>query len=455
LKPSILVQHRLASVFKTLALGFFWATLILIPFRLFTLLQARPIEAIYGGFTDFQLFLSDLFALFTLTFWGLSRLLSRLKLLKGPIFLTVPIIGLTLLALLSALGSIDPGLSIYHGLRLILLAGLYLFVLNEITSLGQLVIPLAIHVFIQSAIGIGQIFGQHSLGLRAIGEVELDPLWRGVSIVLSAERVSLRAYGLSDHPNILGGSLAFSLLLIIAWYIQKNKLRRVPLVAVMILGGIALFLTYSRSAWLAFLAGSALTAYIHYRKKIDKSFQRWLLLGLTLLIATVPILLMNADFLAARLGFRNSFQVLRTESTSLAERAKLFHAAVEVFTTNRVAGVGLGTLPQAIRINNPEFEFFSQPAHFALLVAAAEIGLFGALAYAVILVAPWLVLGFNSRVVMTEHLIGASAVLLAITVVGLFDYYPWLLAPGRLWQWIIWGLWARTFVDSQKVIPIV
>ena len=429
--------------------------MIFIPFRLFFLIQARPLDGIYSGYTDFQFFVSDGFGLLTLAFWGISRFLHRQKLSKGPIFLTIPIIGLTLLALLSAPGSLDPGLSIYHGLRLILLALLYLYVLNEITHLHQVVFPLVVQILIQSVIAIGQIFNQRSLGLSVIGEVELEPLWPGISIVLSEARLSLRAYGLSDHPNILGGSLAFSLLLIIAWYIQKNKLRRAAWVAIMILGSVALFLTYSRSAWLAFLAGSIATAFLLYRKKLNKSLRRWLFITLTLSIALLPILWMNADFLAARLGLKNSFRLLRTESTSLYQREVLFRAAAEVFIENSISGVGLGTMPQAIQLNNPQFRFFSQPAHFALLDVAGEIGLLGAFFYAVILIGPWLRLGLNSRVVLSKDLIATSAVLLAITVVGLFDYYPWLLAPGRLWQWIIWGLWARTYLDSQRGQSIV
>ena len=41
--------------------------------------------------------------------------------------------------------------------------------------------------------------------------------------------------------------------------------------------------------------------------------------------------------------------------------------------------------------------------------------------------------------------VGASGLLLALTLVGLFDYYTWLLVPGRLWQWLAWGLWAVAF----------
>jgi hypothetical protein len=44
--------------------------------------------------------------------------------------------------------------------------------------------------------------------------------------------------------------------------------------------------------------------------------------------------------------------------------------------------------------------------------------------------------------------IGAAALLLAVSVVSLFDYYPWLLVPGRFWAWMAWGLWAAAFPRS-------
>jgi len=56
------------------------------------------------------------------------------------------------------------------------------------------------------------VIHQGDLGLQLLGEYRLDPAWEGVSIVWMEGLRTLRAYGLSDHPNILGGSLAFALI---------------------------------------------------------------------------------------------------------------------------------------------------------------------------------------------------------------------------------------------------
>jgi len=84
-----------------------------------------------------------------------------------------------------------------------------------------------------------------------------------------------------------------------------------------------------------------------------------------------------------------------------------------------------------------------------MLEAAAETGLFGALFYMLAVLGPWLGLWLRrKRLTFGPALIGTSALLLAVTVVGFFDYYPWLLAPGRFWQWLAWGLWAAMYQIS-------
>jgi hypothetical protein len=94
----------------------------------------------------------------------------------------------------------------------------------------------------------------------------------------------------------------------------------------------------------------------------------------------------------------------------------------------------------------PKFDFYYQPPHLALLNAAAETGIFGAMFFFMALTIPWLAVWLRRRRLnFSLHFVGACAVLLAVSVVGLFDYYPWLLAPGRFWQWMAWGLWAAFY----------
>ena len=115
-------------------------------------------------------------------------------------------------------------------------------------SLEVLFLASALQLFIQAGVAIGQSFRQSSLGLQSIGELLLDPSWKGISIVSTGTARFLRAYGLTDHPNILGGCLAFSLILLFGWYLAA-RVGKTILAALVLSGLLGLLFTYSRSAW--------------------------------------------------------------------------------------------------------------------------------------------------------------------------------------------------------------
>jgi hypothetical protein len=62
---------------------------------------------------------------------------------------------------------------------------------------------------------------------------------------------------------------------------------------------------------------------------------------------------------------------------------------------------------------------------------------------------PWIAL-LRRRRSWTPELAGLSGALAALTVVGLFDYYPWTLTPGRIWAWLILGLWAMAYERAVR-----
>jgi hypothetical protein len=38
----------------------------------------------------------------------------------------------------------------------------------------------------------------------------------------------------------------------------------------------------------------------------------------------------------------------------------------------------------------------------------------------------------------------SAAILVSLTVISWFDFYPWFSQQGRLLSWISWGVWAQT-----------
>jgi O-antigen ligase len=308
-----------------------------------------------------------------------------------------------------------------------------------------IVVPVGLMAGVQAVVGLGQVLAQRSLGLQGLGEYELDPAWAGVGVVMSDGSRLLRAYGLSDHPNILGGCLAMAALVLAGGSLARSKWR-----ALLGLGfGLALaglFLTFSRAAALAFAVGFAFLVWSAWRARAQ-SWRRSLLILIAIGAAVaLPLGYLYRNALAGRAGTQNSFQRTFVERRSMEERVALNKAANRIFAEHALTGVGLGALPQVMEDWYPVFGYYYQPAHLVLLDAAAETGLLGAAFYLLAVAAPWLALALRPRRVSLP-LIVASSALAAITVISFLDYYPWLLAPGRLMLWSIWGVWAWQYSD--------
>ena len=142
-------------------------------------------------------------------------------------------------------------------LVLSLVTALGVYILNEVDGIERLAIPLMAMIVVQAVVAIGQAAVQGSLGLAVLGEQVLQFADGGVSIVAAADGTYwLRAYGLTDHPNVLGGILAFALIILAlarGLSVRRSSVRWV----VFALGAVVLFLTFSRAGWIAYGVGVA------------------------------------------------------------------------------------------------------------------------------------------------------------------------------------------------------
>ncbi|MBI3536929.1 MAG: O-antigen ligase family protein [Chloroflexi bacterium] len=423
--------------------------------RLRWTIAARPFEPLFREYTDLFLYASDLFLIATLFFWLAALALAPRALTIQPRAQTFLVAVFTIVAVIGISSSIDAPITIYHAARLALLAVLYFFVVNEIRSFSFFALPLAIQVAMQSVIAFAQVILQHSIGWQSIGELALDPAQSGISIVLTDGARILRAYGLTDHPNILGGGLAFGLLALATIFLNEQSRRaRAGLGAICTLGCAALFFTFSRAAWLAFgIANIFYFGFLLITRQKNSARTLGMLWAIALLFIA-PLIIYNARSVSARLNGDNSLAEIWTEARSLAERATINRAVIDTILNSKLPfwGVGVGALPRAVMENNPQLDSYFQPAHIALLNAFAETGWLGGSLYAALLAAPFILLWrTRARIIFSPTLCGASALLIAIMIVGLFDYYTWLLAPGRLWQWIAWGVWAFIYRDAMLI----
>jgi O-antigen ligase len=341
----------------------------------------------------------------------------------------------------------DRALAAFNAVTLLGFILLALYVLNEVRSVSQLAPAVAVMIVVQAVVAIAQVVSQKSFGLTGLGELSLDPAVSGVSIVWTdhAPRL-LRAYGMSDHPNILGGVLAASLLVLAASFARAREATLPLLAAVFAVGVAALLVTFSRAAALGLVAGLAFVLLTLAGRRDWRVLKLWLGAGAAALLITAPFLKPYSPYLGTRVN-PTPQAVGSTEERSLGERDALARNTNEIFVDHPVVGVGAGVLPIAMRAAFPDFGYDYAPAHVVVLVVAAETGIFGAFAYGTLVVAPWLLLWLR-RQRLTPELIGVSGALLALAVVGLFDYYTWSLTSGRIWFWLVLGLWVVAYRNA-------
>jgi hypothetical protein len=423
----------------------FSALIVLSPFRARFELSSRPDTPVYGDYTDFLLFWSDVAFLAFLGLWGLGLLISGRGPRFGPPALRWPVFGLLAITWLSAVTSIDPALSAYSALRLTAAAALALYVINEVDSIGRLAPALVAMIVLQAAVGVSQAIDQGSVGLYGLGEYRLDVNAGGTSVIWDDDGPrQLRAYGLTDHPNILGGLLALSLLLVGA-AAAKAKLWSAPLAVAFALGCGALLLTFSRTGALAMGFGLLLIFGLLAYRRDWRSLGAWGAVAIGGVIVCLALVKPYGDELWQRGVVLEPSALSSTESRSLSEREALVKLSNDVFVARPLLGTGAGALPSAMKDRWPNFVYNFQPAHFALLAVAAETGIAGGMTFGALIVVPFLLLWWRRRE-LTPELIAASGALLAVTIIGLLDYYTWSLAPGRIWFWLVLGLWASAYM---------
>lgn len=412
---------------------------MLAPFRYRLNVWTRPYYPVYSDYTDFLFFASDFAIFFMLVFWGCSLILEPRKVGAGNPLVFILLTGLTIAAWVSTVGSIDSVASRYQSIRFVALLFLYLFIVNEISLVRWVVLPVALQAFIQAPIGIAQSFAQSSVGLQVLGEYTLNPLVKGTSIVpVNGGRI-LRAYGLTDHPNILGGCLAFAMIVLLAVVIYGD--RRKPLLAGVgiLLIFPALLLTYSRSAWLSFFLAGLFLAGVEMIARRWGSVLRVVLLGAACLAVMVPLILRDGSVIGKRINNGNV-----AGDGPMVERAYLLDSGNTLFVEHPLIGVGLGVSPLAMKMRFEDFPVSYQPPHFTPLTASLETGVFGGAFYLILFLYPFIDFLFRWRMFLNRPAaMGVIGLLLVISVVNLFDYYTWYYAPGRIWQWLAWGLYSK------------
>lgn len=354
------------------------------------------------------------------------------------------LIGLCLLTALSTLWATHRGLAIVAAAHMAIWVAFALLIVCSDWPISRMAVFFVGGLLIEFGVGLVQVALQHFVGLgpRA-GELPVRPQDNWVSVVFNGTQRWLRAYGLSSHPNVLGGHLAVGALLAYGLAITWPKVWRALIVITWAMIWALLLLTFSRSAWLATLVGGGGTALLMARgRRVGGGVcRRTVTAAITLLIGAV---LLTAIFVRMFQPFlANRFEVVDNsyEALSLSEREGMNELAVKMMIAQPLTGVGAANYSTAVRA------MVGYPldwAHNVPLLIGSELGLPGLALFALMMgtlvftggrrwrtrsISPW------------QALVGGA--LLGLTMIMLFDHYLWTAPQGTLlWAWLA-GWWMR------------
>ena len=221
---------------------------------------------------------------------------------------------------------------------------------------------------LQSAFGIYQFLTQSTFAFKWLGLVVHPVMEAGTSVIVGdgIGRV-LRAYGAFSHPNVFGGYLAITIFVTLYLLFQdkKNKV----LFGALFLQLIALFFTFSRSAWLA--VGVVLVGLCVYFIKTKKWNYTKIILSCFVFGAVLSALYF--PLVHTRVAHQSSHEIRSTE-----ERVGGIKEGIQIWKTAPMLGVGVGNYTAASYKQNPTrpgYEY--QPVHNVPLLVLSEFGVLG------------------------------------------------------------------------------
>ena len=420
---------------------------------LFVVFAWGPLLGFGGGVQTFNLRLAD--GLLPLTVAGccLLWLAERRLPLSLTRLRTIPLLATLLLFVLlvsaSLLVAVGPLTALRRVVRVWLLLMLAIGVIDFAPSLTRIRWLLALHVLVQATLGLAQYWWQRNVGLRWLGEQEMRAEL-GFNIVQTADRIVLRAQGLSEHPNLFAITLVVPLLIVLGGFAQASGWGRWLWLGVLFLGTVALFFAFSRAATLGGVLGACYFV----------GLRRW---GLTsadsttppttsnrfILIFTILALLtltyINHDVLLTRINPSGSV----LEWVSVNERIVQNLVGLRMVQAAPLLGVGAGNGRLLFLDFLGDEPYISRVIHNAVLLISAETGLLNGILWFIILLTPP-IYGILHRRTLSTDALALSAALIPYLITDFTSPASWDTPVGSLLRWLVLALWLRAVHASAK-----
>lgn len=330
-----------------------------------------------------------------------------------------------------------------------LLEGTFLFTLFRSATLSMADVQrvwIAAAV-LQGILGIWQFAAQGIVENTIVGIAAHDPSALGTAVVQAGDRRWLRAYGAFPHPNIFGAYLAVSMVWCgYALSCAKKKWQWLVLIFSSQIILVALLLTFSRSAWLALIAGGAFCAVVSFRRRPAKEPDSHFMpatffvhpITAFVLVSSITIAIFSTFFfeeVITRIGAVES----RLEVQSVAERISQIDRAQPLLSKIWYRGTGIGNFTNTLfrfeqerGIAQPWYAY--QPLHDVPLMIFAELGIGGGIAFLMLIGLLLRTLG-RSQLRITSY-----GLLIMVFTLSLFDHFLWTLPFGIFFAASILGI---------------
>ena len=258
-----------------------------------------------------------------------------------------------------------------------------------------------------------------------------------------------RALGSFPHPNLAGGFVALSLILLLPWFARSGQRWRDLglLIGLWAVGWLELLLSFSRSALLALLLAVGLWSL----PLLVRSGTRQLvaLLALPPLAALVVILFLAGPYLLPRIGGATSL----SSTTPVVERLSLARLALSLIAAHPASGIGAGNFSLA-ELQPPYDAVSVEPVHAVPVLVMAEAGIPAGVAWLALLVGP-IVGRWRTRGRLDATFLASLGVPVGLLTISLLDHYLWSLGQGRAIFFLTLAVWfVETNSDERRGGPV-
>ncbi len=293
-----------------------------------------------------------------------------------------------------------------------------------------------------ASLALFQAVTQVVFASKWLGIASQYPLDRGVSVVESAGVRFLRSYGSFPHPNVMGGWMVLGTLMAVREALRAVRWRAA--LGPVCLFSAALYATFSRSAWIAFVVGWG--ALFLFARGGSRVRLRAVCFGAACLAVFCVGMFLRPELIHTRVVAQD-----RLEARSINERREGIRQALSVVLPAYPWGtgpgayrVGLDLACAAVTCPVP-----AEPPHAVPFLVLAELGFLRSF----VMGTAFVVVAWRAR----RKLDGAAVLCfggVALVLMAL-DHYPWSLWSGQalLAVGILLSLQPRTM--TMRVLEAV